>query len=73
MVEGRNMVAFRRTFFAEREPEHGDKHPEHGDKHPERRLTPRAADRAPRVQIGGQTRIEVGSVARLRNTHPRGG
>ena len=34
MVEGRNLVAFRRTFFAEREPEHGDKHPE-------RRLTPR--------------------------------
>jgi len=66
MVEGRNMVAFRRTFFVEREPEHGDKHPE-------RRLTPRAADRAPRAQIGGQTRIEVGSVARLRNTHPRGG
>lgn len=56
MVEGRNLVAFRRTFFAEREPEHGDKHPE-------RRLTPRASDRAPRAQIGGQTRIEVGSVA----------
>ena len=46
MVEGRNLVAFRRAFFAEREPELGDKHPE-------RRLIPRAADRAPRAQIGG--------------------
>jgi len=60
------MVAFRRTFFAERKPEHGDKHPE-------RRLIPRAADRAPRAQIGGHTRIEIGSVARLTTPHPRGG
>lgn len=38
-----------------------------------RRLAIRAADRAPRVQIDGYTRIEIGCVARLRDTHLRGG
>jgi hypothetical protein len=37
------------------------------------RRTPRAADRAARAQIDGHTRIEVGPVATLTVTHPRGG
>ena len=39
----------------------------------ERRLTIRAADRAPRAQIDGHTRIEVDLVATVRDTQPRGG
>jgi len=36
-------------------------------------LTPAAADRAPRVQIGGQTRIVVSFVAKALTPKPRGG